>query len=489
VTPPAVAVTAAPALAARTLRLLEGPVAPTLLRLAAPNVVVMVVQAAVSTMDAVFVGWLGSDALAGVSLVFPLVMLMQTMSAGGMGGGVASAMARALGAGRRADADALVVHALVIAAAMAAAFTVTLALAGPSLYRALGGDGAVLAAAMAYSRVIFGGALTYWLLNTLGSIIRGTGNMTLPAVATVVSGLVYLALSPALILGWGPLPRLGIAGAAAASVTAFGLAALGLLGFLLAGRGLARPALHGRGLRLALFREILRVGAPGSLNTILTNLTVVLLTALVGPFGPAALAGYGLGARLEYLQIPIVFGLGSGLVTMVGTSVGAGQRARALRIAWVGAATAAAITGAIGLGAALFPQAWLGLFTSDPAVLAAGTRYLRTVGPCYGFFGAGLALYFASQGAGRLLWPLFSSVARLAIAAAGGWLATHLFDLGLPGLFAAMASALVAMGCINVAAIRGGAWGGREETRTTSPSGPRTPPAAGARGLPAPSQM
>ena len=462
--PPAVAVTAAPALAARTRRLLEGPVAPTLLRLAAPNVAVMVVQAAVSTMDAVFVGWLGSDALAGVSLVFPLVMLMQTMSAGGMGGGVASAVARALGAGRRADADALVVHALVIAAAMAAGFTVTLALAGPSLYRALGGDGAVLAAAMAYSRVIFGGALAYWLLNTLGSIVRGTGNMTLPATATVASGLLYLALSPALILGWGSLPRLGIAGAAAASVTAFGLAALGLLGFLLAGRGLARPSLHGRGLRLALFREILRVGAPGSLNTILTNLTVVLLTALVGPFGPAALAGYGLGARLEYLQIPIVFGLGSGLVTMVGTSVGAGDRARALRVAWVGAVMAAAVTGTIGVVAALFPQAWLGLFTSDPAVLAAGTRYLRIVGPCYGFFGAGLALYFASQGAGRLLWPLLSAVARLAIAAAGGWLVMRGLGGSLPGLFAAMAAALVAMGCINVAAVQLGAWGGRTES-------------------------
>ncbi len=462
-TPPAVAVRAAPALAARTRRLLEGPVAPTLLRLAAPNVAVMVAQAAVSTMDAVFVGWLGSDALAGVSLVFPLVMLMQTMSGGGMGGGVASAVARALGAGRRADADALAVHALVIAAAMAAAFTVTLALAGPSLYRALGADGAVLAAAMAYSRVIFGGALAYWLLNTLGSIVRGTGNMTLPATATVASGLVYLALTPALILGWGPLPRLGIAGAAAASVIAFGLAALGLLGFLLAGRGLVWPSLHGRGLRLALFREILRVGAPGSLNTILTNLTVVLLTALVAPFGPAALAGYGLGARLEYLPIPIVFGLGSGLVTMVGTSVGAGDRARALRVAWVGAAMAAAVTGTIGVGAALFPGVWLGLFTSDPAVLAAGTRYLRIVGPCYGFFGTGLALYFASQGAGRLLWPLLSAVARLAIAAAGGWLVMRGLGASLPGLFAAMAAALVAMGCINVAAVQLGAWGGRTE--------------------------
>src|SRR5216684_8210063 len=172
----------------------------------------MVLQAAVSTLDAVFVSWLGSDALAGVSLVFPLVMLMQTMSAGGMGGGVASAVARALGGGRRAEADALVVHALVIAVIMAAAFTLLLELGGPALYHAMGGDGAVLASATLYSRVLFGGALAYWLFNTLGSVIRGTGNMALPASVMVGSGCLYLALSPALILGWGPLPRLGIAG-------------------------------------------------------------------------------------------------------------------------------------------------------------------------------------------------------------------------------------------------------------------------------------
>ena len=450
------AIAAAPALSSRTRRLLEGPVAPTLLRLAAPNVLVMVLQAAVSTLDAVFVGWLGSDALAGVSLVFPLVMLMQTMSAGGMGGGVASAVARALGGGRRAEADALVVHALVIAVIMAAAFTLLLELGGPALYHAMGGEGSALAAAALYSRVLFGGTLAYWLFNTLGSVIRGTGNMVLPASVMVGSGCLYLALSPALILGWGPLPRLGIAGAAAASVASFSLGSLALLGFLLSGRSLVRP----RGLRLRwpLFREILRVGAPGSLNTILTNLTVVLLTGLVGPFGATALAGYGLGARLEYLQIPIVFGLGSGLVTMVGTSMGAGHRARAQRVAWVGAAMAAGVTGTIGILAALFPHAWLGLFTSDPAVLAAGTRYLRLVGPCYGFFGAGLALYFASQGAGRLLWPLLSSVIRLVIAAAGGWLAARWLGAGLAGIFVAMGGALVAMGLVNVAAVHFGSW-------------------------------
>jgi putative MATE family efflux protein len=449
--------TAGAPLSAQTRRLLDGPVAPALLRLAAPNVLVMMLQAAVSTLDAVYVGWLGSPALAGVSLVFPLVMLMQTMSAGGMGGGVASAVARALGAGRRADAHALVIHAILIALAMAAGFTTVLVLGGPALYRAMGGRGPALEAAIAYSNVLFAGAAAYWLFNTLGSVVRGTGNMVLPAAVMIANAFLYIVLSPALILGWGPCPRLGIAGAATASIASFGLGALALLIFLLSGRSLVTLRFRGVRLRRALFWDILRVGAPGALNTVLTNLTFVLLTGLVGPFGAAALAGYGMGARLEYLMIPLVFGLGSALVTMVGTNVGAGQVARAERVAWVGAGLAAAVTGSVGLLAAIFPGAWLGLFSTDPDVLAAGARYLTIVGPCYGFFGVGLALYFASQGAGRLAWPLMAGFSRLSIAALGGWLALHL-GAGLSGLFIAIALALVVFGTTVVAALRAGAW-------------------------------
>jgi putative MATE family efflux protein len=449
---------AAAALSPRLRSLLEAPVAPTILWLAAPNVLVMVLQAAVATLDAVFVGWLGSPALAGISLVFPLVMLMQTMSAGGMGGGVASAVARALGAGRRAEANALAAHAVVIALVMAACFTTGLVLGGPAIYRAMGGTGTALEAALAYSNVLFGGALVYWLFNTLGSVVRGTGNMALPASTMIGSAAIYLALSPALILGWGPLPRLGIAGAALASLGSFSLGVVVLLGYLVSGRGLVTLSACGLRLRRALFREILRVGAPGALNTVLTNLSVVVLTGLVGSFGPAALAGYGMGARLEYLQIPLVFGLGSALVTMVGANVGAGQVARAERVAWVGGAIAAGITGSVGLLAACFPTAWLGLFSADPEVLAAGTRYLTVVGPFYGFFGLGLALYFASQGAGTLLWPLLAGAGRLLIAALGGWAAMHWLGGGLAGVFVAIAVSFVAYGLTVAAAIKSGAW-------------------------------
>jgi putative MATE family efflux protein len=453
------------ALAPRTRLLLEGPIAPTLLRLAAPNIVVIVVQAGMAAMDAYFVGWLGAEALAGVSLVFPLVMLMQTMSAGGMGGGVSSAIARALGAGRPEQAGRLVVHAAVIALVMGALFAALLTGFGPALYRLMGGRGGALEAAGTYSTVVFAGAPAVWMFNTLANVVRGTGNMALPAALVVAGAAFSLVASPALIFGWGPLPAWGVAGAGTAFVTWYALGTLALLAHLVAGRSLVRLRLAGARLTWPLFREILRVGAPASLNTVLTNLTVVVVTGLVGPFGTPALAGYGMGARLEYLQIPLVFGFGAALVAMVGTNVGAGQRARAERVAWVGAGLAAALTEVIGLLGALAPHAWLGLFSDDPQVLAAGSLYLRIVGPTYGFFGVGLALYFASQGAGRLGWPLVAGASRLTIAVLGGLLVTRGLGGGLTAVFATVAVAFVVFGLILVAAVRGGAWHGSAPRR------------------------
>jgi putative MATE family efflux protein len=444
----------------RTRLLLEAPIAPTLLRLAAPNVLVMLAQAAVGLIETWFVGKLGTDALAGMALVFPVVMLMQMTSAGAMGGGIASAIARALGARRRDDADALVLHALVIAAVFALLFTVAVLGGGRWLYARMGGTGGALEAAMVYSNWVFAGAVLVWIFNTLSAVIRGTGNMAVPANVTVLGALVLLPLSPLLIFGWGPLPALGIAGGAIALLAYYLVGSLVLAAYLWSPKSLLRPAFAHIRFRWVLFKDILRVGLVGTVSTVATNLAIGITTALVGGFGTAAIAGYGTASRLEYLLVPLVFGFGAPLVAMVGTCMGAGQRERALHATWIGAGMAFLMTEAIGLWAAAFPKAWLSLFNSDPAMIEAGSAYLRVVGPVYGFFGLGLALYFASQGAGRLLWPVLGNLARLAVALAGGWLALR-WGGGLAGVFLAQAVALVIYGVLNAWAVAGGAWFGR----------------------------
>ena len=443
----------------RTRLLLEAPIAPTLLRLGAPNVLVMLAQAGVGLMETYFVGKLGTDALAGMALVFPAVMLMQMTSAGAMGGGIASVIARALGARRRDDADALVLHALLIAAVFALAFMVTVVAGGRWLYTRMGGSGGALDAALVYSNWVFGGALLVWLFNTLSAVIRGTGNMALPAYVTVAGAVSLLPLSPLLIFGWGPLPGLGIAGGAIALLLYYLAGSAVLAAYLWSPRSLLRPSLRGLQLRWALFADILRVGLVGTVSTVATNLAIGITTALVGAYGTAAIAGYGTASRLEYLLVPLVFGLGAPLVAMVGTCIGAGQRERALRATWIGAAIAFAMTEAIGLWAAAYPAAWLSLFNTEPAMIEAGSQYLRIVGPWYGFFGLGLVLYFASQGAGRLLWPVLGNIARLVVAVAGGWLALH-GGYAITGVFAAQAAAMVVYGIANAWAIAGGAWFG-----------------------------
>ncbi len=450
------------ALDPRTRTLLEAPILPTLVRLAWPNLLVMLAQASTGLIETYWVGKLGTDALAGMALVFPGVMLMQMLSGGALGGGISSAVARALGGGRRDDANALVLHAIVINALIGAGFSVAMLLFGRPFYRALGGEGASLEAALAYSNVVFCGNTILFVMNALASVLRGTGNMLVPALVTCIGVVLLLPLSPILIFGWGPVPALGVAGGGFALLAFYVAGAAILAWYLLAGRSVVRPALAP--LRWRLSRDILRIGAVAAVSSIQTNVVIGGATALVGlQAGAAALAGFGTGARLEYLLVPLVFGIGAPLVAMVGTSVGAGHHDRALRVAWSGCALAFLVTETVGIAAAIWPRAWLGLFGTDPAMLDAGAAYLRAVGPFYGFFGIGLSLYFASQGAGRLLWPLVGGFLRMIVALGGGWIAMRLTGR-IEALYVALALGLLAYGVTVATAVARGVWFARPET-------------------------
>ncbi len=444
---PASASVAAPS--ARELRLqaiLHGPLLPTLLRLGLPTVGVLLAQTLVSVAETFWTSFLGTDVLAGVALVFPLPALMTAMSNGGIGGGVSSAIARATGAGRQDEADALLTHALVLAVGFGLSFTFGALLAGPWLYRAMGGTGGALHAALLFSGWFFAGSVPIWIVNLLAAALRGAGEVRLPALVTLVGAAVVIPLSPALIFGIGPLPRMGVGGAGLAVALYFSGATLVLLRHVRRGRGVL--ALRRVPLRSATFRAILGVGLVSAFGAVAANLTILLVTAAVGLFGVDALAGYGIASRLDWLLIPLLFGLGTAVVTMVGVSTGAGHHARARRVAWTATLLATGVVGTIGLQAACFPRAWLGLFTADPAVLAAGTHYLRIVAPSYAAVSVGMILYFACQGRAQMGWPFVAGIARLVVAAGGGLLLAR-NGAGMTAVFAAVAAGSVAYGLLN----------------------------------------
>jgi putative MATE family efflux protein len=432
------------AASAVTQRMLHGPVLSTLLRLATPNVLGLFANTVVIGFDGYIVGRLGADALAGVAVVLPLAMLMLQMSAGGLGGSTTAIVARALGAGDAPQATRLAQHAVLVG--LAASLLFTLVASGPAVYAAMGARDRVLDQAAGYAAVLFSGAAAIWAVNVLAGVARGTGHMGAAALALIGTTAMHLVLCPLLVFGAGPLPALGVAGAAASTVTCNAVSAFALLAWL-SRRGQPVRILGPRWqLHKSAFRRILGLALPSSGSSILSNASIGLATAYVGTFGSVAVAAYGVAARLEYILVPIAFGIGSALTAMVATNLGAHQADRAKRVTWTGAGLVCGLTGLIGLAAAAWPQAWMALFSTDPQVQAAGSAYLRVVGVCYGFFGLGLALFFASQGAGRLAWPLTASTARLIVVAVGGWLAVHAGGGSPQALYAVIALSLFVMG-------------------------------------------
>jgi putative MATE family efflux protein len=437
--------------------LLAAPILPTLVRLTLPNLAAMLVLAAVAICETVYVGILGTTQLAAIALVFPLIMLMQMLSAGAMGGGVSSAISRALGAGDLGRAEALALHAVVIGAAAGLVFSVLFAAFGAPIFRILGGSGVVLSEALVYANIALTGAILTWLLNTFASIVRGTGNMRVPSLTMLAASGLQIILGGTLGLGFGPIPRFGLPGVAAGSVIAYTLAALFLLFFLRSGRGQLTLRFSAAPLQREMFIDILKVGAVSALGPLQVVLTVLILTRLVATFGTEALAGYGIGARLEFLLVPVVFAIGVASVPMVGMAIGAHDIDRARKVAWTAAGVAMAALGAIGLVVTVAPDLWSGLFTGDASVRAATNLYLRWAGPGFAFVGLGLSLYFASQGSGKVLAPVLAGTVRLLVIVFGGlWLTAS--DAPAWSLFALVAASMAAFGLCVAGAVYATPW-------------------------------
>ncbi|WP_370286048.1 MATE family efflux transporter [Pseudooceanicola nanhaiensis] len=442
----------------RAHAMLNGPVTGTLAKLAAPNVIGMLATVLVSVAEGTWAALLGVEALATVALVFPFVMLTQTLAGGAFGGSTSAAVARALGAGDETRAGRIAFHALMIAVMAGAVLAVVFLSFGAGIFTALGGRGDILDHALAWGAVFFPGAVLVWLSQISASVMRGTGNMLLPSLSLVALSVISATCSGAFALGWGPLPALGVPGLALGLLTGHGVVTILILLYFAAG-GLGFPVFADLRPARALFGAILRVAMVAALSPVQTILTTLVVTGFVARFGAEALAGYGLGARLEFLMIPITFGFGTAATAMVGTNIGAGNVPRARTVAWTAAGMAAALVAGIGFAVAILPDLWLGLFLDDLAgpVHASAEGYLRIVTPFYGFLAIGLALYFASQGAGRVFWPVMAASARLAVVVAGGVVVIGAGGT-LGALSAVIAVAMVGYGLLTALAVLKGDW-------------------------------
>jgi Na+-driven multidrug efflux pump len=247
-------------------------------------------------------------------------------------------------------------------------------------------------------------------------------------------------------------------GVAAGSLTAY-LISIAVMGwYLFSGRARVVPRIRGLRIQWPMFFDILKVGAVSCFSPLQSVLTISIFTHMLAGFGTEVLAGYGIGARLEFLLTSVSFAFGIASVPMIGMAVGARRIARARRIAWTAGAIAFVAVGAIATFIAIFPDVWVSIFTGDAGVRAASRQYLATAAPMYAFIGLASSMYFSSQGAAKVIGPVLAQSARLVFIGAGGWwLSTH--HATAANFFTLAAASMVLLGVLSSLSVILTRWG------------------------------
>ena len=442
----------------RTEQLLRDPVFPLLIKMSAPNTVAFLINAFVVLVEFWFIGQLGLIPLAAITLAFPAIMLTQQMAFGALGGAVSSSISRSLGANNIDKAERLLWHSLYISFLGALVFFLVFLFFGEWLLITLGGSSDLLQESLAYCLVYLSGGLVVWLSGSLTAALRGMGDMQFPAKLTVVCAGIQVFLSSGFILGWFGFPKLGLVGSAWSMIITSSLMAVACVIKLLSAKSPIKLKIQKITFEKNLFEDIFSVALPASLAPIFTVGTVLVLTGLIGQFGTSAIAGYGIGSRVEFLLIPIVFSIGTAMTTMVGTNIGANNIDRAERIGMIGATSAGLLSGVIGLILALTPDIWIRVFTADQETLMVTKQYIQILGVCYLFQGFGLSLYFASQGANAMKWPIVITALRFVVFTVAALVSVYWLSTGIVGIFYSSAGAMILFGVLMVVALKKGAW-------------------------------
>ena len=392
--------------------LTEGPLLQGLWTLAWPMFVSAVLQNAQTMIDLFWVGRLGSDAVAALALsgtilmmLFPVVMGLST--------GTVAVVSRCVGAGALGEAADGAGQSLIVALVFGALSGVAGWFCAEPLCRLLGGQGEVVRLGATYLRISFVGSPAIFVLFIGNSILQSCGNTVVPMYAMVMSNLINLVLDPLFIFGWLGLPRLGVGGAAWATVIAEVAAVALVLYALQSGRHALRISAEHWRLRPAVAWRVIRVGIPSSGQMLSRSLMSAVLMRVVAGCGMVAVAAYGIGARLHMIVLMPAFTLGNAAATLVGQNLGARQPERAAAVAWLATAIDVAIMAVSAAVLVAWAPAFVRVFDANPEVVAEGTSYLRVTSCFYIIAAFSIVLGRALQGAGDTLSPMVTTIIGL----------------------------------------------------------------------------
>ena len=412
----------------QTQLFLEGPILKVLWKFATPNLIAVLFINSATIADAFFVGKIGTIPLASLALVFPLQTLMIMQSGGAMGGGITSAISRAIGRNALDEVNTLVWHSIVMSAFMCFIYTVVFGLLSRYIFTVFTNDSDVISGAVVYSRIFFGLSIAVWSFYICSAILRALGRLDAFAKATISSVILQIILSGILTIGLGAFAGFGVAGPAIAAIICH-ITAASYMGYVLLTQTSIR--IQPQKIKWAPIVDILKVSALSLLNSFSIAITVLIVTGFISRYGTAAIAGYGLGNRLELMLIPISFGLGGVLNAAVGINFGAKQYARARKIAWAGALIVFLFIGIIGITISIFPSIWLNFLTSDAEAYKYGAIYLGIAAPFFCLFGGGQTLFFASQGTGKMVFPVIVGILRMLAVLIIGLFTIMISDYGI----------------------------------------------------------
>lgn len=413
----------------------KGPILSSLVKLALPLMIGQLIQTFYNLVDTLWVGRLGSNAVAAISISFPIVFLMISLAAGLTIAGTAL-IAQNKGAGKHEEVDRILGQLL----SFVGVLSVILAIIGFVFSRQfitwMGADPAIISDATGYLRIIFVGVPFMFIFFIFSAALRGIGDTFTPMIMTLFSVGLNVILDPLLIFGIGPFPHMGVHGAALATIIARALAALYALSILISGRKNLHLKLKYLKPNFTIIKRVVMIGIPSSVQQSMLSIAQIVMTSIVAAFGTTTIAAYGIGNRIINVASMLVMGISTATTTMIGQNIGAGEKERSEKIAKVSVTLTFTLLTALGLLIFIIPSQLVGVFNKEAEVLLYGSSYLKITALFLGAMGVRMVINGVFRGAGKTTnTMIISIIAFCALRIPIAYVLSNLLDWNQTGIW------------------------------------------------------